>query len=245
MGKINRVQSGLLIAALGIVPFSALPIQAAIRQYPRQSVAEINSTYLALSWGDIWEWLRRTKSTGGSRGPEKPPICMMVPGGLYNPETNKKIAFKVWNDRPLFLWQREMLGIEVRHGRSNRLIWSQSLKSNQTSIIYAGEPLQSGQVYFWRESGVFNELSPKLFFKIMDAEESVDITAELEELESRFKAEEANEEKIRLERVNFFVENKLWADALREIYSIPNPSPKLIEMRKKIQAHDFCPELGR
>ncbi len=47
MGKINRVQSGLLIAALGIVSVSARPIQAAIKQDPRQSVAEVNSTYLA------------------------------------------------------------------------------------------------------------------------------------------------------------------------------------------------------
>ena len=240
MGKINQVQSGLLIAALGIVSVSALPIQAAIRQYSHQSITEVNNTYLAISWGDIWERLRRKKASGGSRGPEKPPICMIVTGKLReldrdNSDLDGKI--EVWSDRPLFLWQESMVGIEVRHLLSDELMWSQPLEPEARSITYAGKPLQPDEVYYWRETLPLEEVPHRVSFRIMEAEKSAEITTELEQLESKLKAIGASANKIALERVNYFIEQGLWSDALREIYSNQNFFSELIE---KIEAHDFC-----
>ncbi len=242
MGKINRVQSTLLIAALEIVSVSALPIQAAIRQYPRQSVAEVNNKYLALSWGDIWKRLGRKKASGGSRGPKKPRICMIAPGKLRELDRDHSDLdgkIEVGSDRPLFLWQESMVGIEVRHLPSDELMWSQPLESEARSITYAGKPLQPGEVYYWRETLPLEEVPHRVSFRMMEAEKIAVITAELEQRSSKLKAQGASANKIALERVNYFIERGFWSDALREIYSKPNLFSQLIE---KIESHDFCPE---
>ncbi|MGB5712666.1 MAG: hypothetical protein WBM44_17365, partial [Waterburya sp.] len=207
MGKINRVQSTLLIAVLGIISVSALPIQAAIKQYPRYSIKEINGTHLALSWGEIWESLRRKKASGGSRGDEKEPICMIAPGKLseLNRDNSARDGrIEVWSDRPLFLWQESMVGIEVRHLRSDELMWIQSLEPEARSITYAGKPLQPGEGYYWRETLPLEEVPHRVSFKMIEAEKRSVITAELEQLESKFKAVGASGNKIALERVNYF-----------------------------------------
>lgn len=115
MSKINPIQSLLLIATLGIVSVSALPIQASIKPYSRQSMeAKVKRIYLALSWAEIWESLRRKKGSGGSRAPERPPICMIVPGKLRKLDRDNADLdgdIEVWSDRPLFLWQESMVGI--------------------------------------------------------------------------------------------------------------------------------------
>ena len=242
MGKINRVQFTLLIAVLGIVSVSALPIQAAIKQYPRYSITEINGTYLALSWAEIWEWLRRKKGSGGSRGDEKEPICMIAPGKLSELDRDNSAQdgrIEVWSDRPFFLWQESMVGIEVRHLRSDELMWSQPLQAEARSITYAGKPLQLGEGYYWRETLPLEEVPHRVSFRMMEAEERAVITAKLEQLESKLKAVGASANKIALERVNYFIERRLWSDVLREIYSEPNLFSELIE---KIKAYDFCPK---
>jgi hypothetical protein len=43
-----------------------------------------------------------------------------------------------------------------------------------------------------------------------------------------------------IEKANHFARQELLSDALREIYSVPNPSPDLIQTFEQIQAHDFC-----
>lgn len=239
MGKINKVQFGLLIAGLGIVSISALPIQAAISQYSRQPIIEVNSKYLALSWAEIWESLRRKKGSGGSRGDEKESICMIAPGKLSERERDNSDLdgrIEVWSDRPLFLWQESIVGIEVRHLRSDELMWTQPLEPKARSITYAGKPLQAGEDYYWHETlNSFDSVS----FRMMTANESAVITAELEQRSSKLKAVGATANKIALERVNYLIEQRLWSDALREIYSEPNLFSELIE---KIKAYDFCPK---
>jgi hypothetical protein len=47
-------------------------------------------------------------------------------------------------------------------------------------------------------------------------------------------------EKMALEKANYFAEQELWSDALRELYSVPNPSAELKDAIAQIQAHDFC-----
>ena len=242
MSKINQVLFSLLIAGLGIVSISALPIQAVIKQYPRYSITEINGTYLALSWAEIWESLRRKKGSGGSRGDEKEPVCMIAPGKLSELDrdnSDRDGRIEVWSARPLFLWQESMVGIEVRHLRSDELMWSQPLQAEARSITYAGKPLQPGEGYYWRETLPLEKVPHRVSFKMIEAEKIAVITAELEQLESKLKAVAASANKIALERVNYFIKRGLWSDGLREIYSEPKLFSELIE---QIEAHDFCPK---
>ncbi|NEO99749.1 MAG: hypothetical protein F6K58_13935 [Symploca sp. SIO2E9] len=186
--KVKRIGSVLLITAIGIASCVALPIQAAIREQHRQLVTEFRDTYLALSWGDILRSLRRKRGKGGSRGPGQPPLCLIVPGDLsdFDDSVNQG-TLKVWDNRPLFLWQETIKGIEVRKNRSWTLMWRQSLEANARSIIYAGKPLERGKKYFWREPVSKDEVANNAYFEIMSDEEYELIKKELEELERRLR----------------------------------------------------------
>ena len=151
----------------------------------------------------------------------------------------------VWSTQPVFFWKGEMKGIEVRHIRSDKLMWSQNLEPTTNSIIYQGEPLQPGKAYFWREILPDKEALSRRSFRMMKAEDRDRISAELKQLESKLKTEGVSADQIVLRRVEYFADKELWSDVFREIYSVQNPSPKLKELIKQIQGHDFCaPDKG-
>ncbi|NEP14676.1 MAG: hypothetical protein F6K14_31670 [Symploca sp. SIO2C1] len=137
-----------------------------------------------------------------------------------------------------------MEGIEVRHLRSNELIWSQTLEPTTNKITYQGEELEPEQVYFWRETVPLETLPTKIVFRIMNKEERDRISTELAELESQLETEGASESDIILARVNYFAERQLWSDALQEAYSVENPSGELADFLEKFEAHNFCPPQG-
>ncbi|WP_088243907.1 hypothetical protein [Calothrix rhizosoleniae] len=156
--KIINTKSALWIMLAGIVSSSALPLQAAINtNFITQQTAEVDNPQYALSWGDIWDKLRRKKGKRGSRGDDenKEFFCMIAPGKLKD-SNNGKQTLVVWNTRPLFLWKddnKKFKGIEVFHIRSYKQVWkSRTLKPNNNRVIYDGEPLKPGEAYFWRET---------------------------------------------------------------------------------------------
>ena len=240
MSKLTAAKSTLLIAIISILGLSTLPLQAAIRQQVNPSLTEVNHKHIALSLGDIWDRLRRKKGKKGSRGDNNnKPLCLITPGKLRGGD--EKGTIKVWGEEPLFLWQGEMEGIEVRHLRSNQLIWSQTPKPNTNRITYQGEELQPGQDYFWRETVPLDTLPTKIVFRIMKEEDRDRISTELAELESQLETEGASESDVILARVTYFADRQLWSDALQEAYSVENPSEELADFIEKFEAHNFCP----
>ncbi|WP_414581745.1 hypothetical protein [Scytonema sp. PCC 10023] len=138
-----------------------------------------------------------------------------------------------------------MEGIEVRHIRSKKLMWRQTLDPTTRKTIYQGEPLQPGEDYFWRETLPPEQLPSQVPFRIMESEKRDRITGELNKLENREKeASGTSAEKIILARVEYFANQGLWSDALREIYSVldsvPNPSVEFKQGINQIQNNEFC-----
>ena len=242
MIKPKNIKSALWIIVTVVIASSTLPIQAAIKQnFPTQETFNLeNRQLLVLSWGELWDKLRRKKGRRGSRGDDdKNFFCMISPGKLK--DTNgDKTSLEVWSTQPIFLWKGEIKGIEVRHTRSNKLMWSQSVNPKNRSIIYQGEPLQPGEAYIWREALPDKEIPSRQSFRIMKAEERNSISTELKKLESNLKVKGANQEEIVRERIKYFEQQGLWSDVFREIYSVSNPSPELKERINQIQNHDFC-----
>lgn len=237
MSTLTTTKSTLVIAIVGILGFSAIPLQAAIKPQSRPSLSEINSKYIALTWGDIWDKLRRRKGKGGSRGDEDEQfLCMITPGKLSDEQNEGTLL--VWSDRPFFLWQGKITTIEVRKARSQKLVWQQNISAAANSTLYQGESLQPGQRYFWQDS---QRPEQKGSFRIMETEEREAIAKELTALENQLTTEGATAEEIALKRANYFETKGLWSDVLREIYSVSNPSPELQQMQEKIQNHEFCP----
>ncbi|NER94020.1 MAG: hypothetical protein F6J86_09300 [Symploca sp. SIO1B1] len=245
MSKLTAAKSTLLIVVVGILSLSALPLQAAIRQQINPSLTEVNHKHIALTWGDIWDRVRRKKGKNGSRGDDKNKLlCLITPGKLRSTDENgayEKGTIKVWGEQPLFLWQGVMEGIEVRHLRSNELIWSQTLEPTTNRITYQGEELEPEQVYFWRETVPLDTLPTKITFRIMNKEDRDRISTELAELESQLETEGASESDITLARVTYFANLQLWSDALQAAYSVENPSGELADFIAKFEAHNFCP----
>jgi hypothetical protein len=234
----------VLATALITTSLSALPIQAAVRQQSHQLLTEIKDSYLALSWGDIWDRLRRKKKPGGGRGG----ICEFAPAKLVDRDTkqeNTQDIEEVWSDRPLFLWAIKggtAQRIELFVQGSADAPWSREIQAGETKVSYDGQPLQSGQTYEWQLSALasFPIKSPGVRFQVMDSQKRDRITAELTQLEGRLKG--ASEETIALEKADYFAKQELWSDALRELYSVPKPSAELKSAIEQIQAYDFCTE---
>lgn len=239
MVQFSRVQSTWLATALVTISLSS-PIQAAIRQQSHQPGTEIKGTYLALSWGEILDELRRRKRSGGSRGGG---ICEIAPQKLVDRDSNKEGTKEIWSDRPLFLWHigggtAQRIELFVQGGE--KALWSREIKAGETKVIYDGEALQPGQSYEWQLSALapYPIKSRAVRFQVLDSQKRDRMTKELTALEKRLKG--ASEETVALEKANYFGKEGLWSDVLRELYSVPKPSAELTKAIGLLQAHDFC-----
>ncbi len=172
---------------------------------------------------DILNQLReenRIGVRGGNLCPIAPPARLAGTGSA------------IWNDRPLFIWQGAAVRIELLASGSEEVLWSKNLTPNDTTAVYDGEPLQPGRRYQWRLYR--SEQDPEVvLFRILPAQERDRITAELNQLPTQG----ANPEQIALQRANYFAKNRLWSDALQEIYSVPNPSEQLQKLGQEITSY--------
>lgn len=143
--------------------------------------------------------------------------------------------------KPLFLWnirQGDVKRIQLFKLGSHKAVWDKEISPGQTSTMYDGEPLKPGQVYNWRLHIPFPVKQPS--FQIMGEDKRNLIASELQQIENKSKQQGTITETIALEKVDLFVSKQMWADALREIYAIPNPSPELKQIQQKIPSFDYC-----
>jgi hypothetical protein len=231
-----------VLATALITSALSAPIYAAIRQ-TFQPLLTNKGTYIALSWGDIWNALRGKRKSGGSRGV----ICQIAPAKLVdrNAKEETQDIQEVWSESPLFLWTIKggtAQKIQVFVYRNGEPLWSPNIKAGETKIVYDGKPLQPGQIYEWQLSALAPAPTKSLSvrFKVMESQKRDRIAKELTALEERLKG--ASAETIALEKANYFAKKELWSDALRELYSVPKPSAELRDAIALLQAHDFCAE---
>ncbi|MDJ0583215.1 hypothetical protein [Crocosphaera sp.] len=207
-----------------------------------------NITYLALSWGDMLNALRRKKGTGASRGGNDT-ICLIVPEKLKEKESNNQQEDGrrlIWSEKPLFLVQGNVNEIVV--GTKNfpeteeETMWTyrvpQSNNSNELithSIVYNGKPLQPNKEYSWTNMPSDNPKWAR--FKMMNQKTKEIISNDLKSLEETLQSAENSKEKIAKERVKYFAERKLWSDSIREMYSNQEIFSEEI---KAIESHQFC-----
>jgi hypothetical protein len=132
----------------------------------------------------------------------------------------------------LFVWRG--LGIidriAVRLPDSEEMLWEQQVKAKGGRVTYDGEALQSGQAYEWVLTSVQNGNEPmSVPFRVMEETERDRISQELSQLEQDWQERGASAEEIAWQRATYFAQQRLWSDALREIYSVETPSPELGE----------------
>lgn len=191
------------------------------------------------SWGSFLQrWLSTKPRDGGSGrngGGRDPNFCQITPGHQA----------RIWRDRPVFVWKsdKEKIGLRVTNTRKiTRLAAPQKTSSGIYQVVYSEkQPLQPGKNYdwVWIDAQTNETLSWKRF-TVMPAAERYAITTDLAALEKELKAKGGSAEAIAFQRANYFVDRKLWSDALFELYAVQNPSPELKKVTQDIQAQ-ICP----
>lgn len=225
MRKLNRILSTWLLTATAIVSLPPLLLPTAM--------AQTNSRQQS-SWWQIFQEKPPVEEKPGSPRGE---LCVIAPRSI---RTNTK----VWSDRPLFVWQGNLGKIEVHPHKSDEVLWSQTLTSTDNSVTYTGEALQPGQTYDWVIFGPQNSRISLIPFQVMEAPERDRIRVRLTILEQELKEKGATLEEIANARANYFAQQQLWSDVLKEVYSIENPSPELETIIQQIPSQ-LCKPMQR
>ena len=179
------------------------------------------------SWGNILDQIRRDKPPHGSRGG----LCLLVPSQVE--------PGVMWNDRPLFVWRGLEQTVGLQRVGSETVFWRRSLTQpgavvNQVQFV--GLALQPGQTY---ELLLFSEPTAsqpvrRQPFRVMPRADRALITTELQALTTKLKREGASDEAIAQQRTQYFVDRRLEADAIQEVYGVKNPSISLRQLATDI-----------
>lgn len=196
----------------------------------RRAIAQPQPTWRSV-FGD---WFRQEpKDPGSGRNSGGRPgdaLCLITP-------VDKA---QVWTTQPLFVWQGGDRETGIRLKGNLSIPWEDagSVKNQANKRLnYVSQTLTPGKEYEW---GLFidsNRRTPIEFitFQVIGGAQRDAIAKELQALESRLKAQNANEEAIALERTNYFIKQGLRADALQEIYSVKHPSAELKQVMQDIE----------
>jgi hypothetical protein len=232
-----------LVGAIALtIPFlAAFPLSATVEQHPHPVPLESINPRLAFSWSEIWDRLRRKEVPGGSRGnASQPTVCAVIPGRLVDQDTNEGSSLQVWGLDPVFLWQGEWSHLEVLRWRDHAVLLSQPLDPETRHLIYSDVenaiPLEPGGSYYWKLSREGSDVQEAAFgetsFRTLDEADRQVLEAELAEMDASDQALS--------QRVGLFAEEGLWADVVRELYTVDDLPPDLEALKAAISSHDFC-----
>lgn len=237
----NKKQLNLTLLLAVIITFFPLmmPIKSQTFFPPESQQKSLENRELLNKIAESLFLTSRDKKTGGGRGD----ICAVSPQAWV--ERSQQQTFlepvQVLNSQPLFLWQTQDLEpTEIQVFEDSEIpqnpIWSGNIVDGKNYIIYQGEPLKAGKVYYWRL------LAPgpkkQTYFQVISEQDS--IHQELKQRETQLQSQGVSAEKIALEKANYLAEQDFWSDALRELFSVTNPSTELKETIQNIRAHNFC-----
>ena len=113
------VIGGLLVLSGTILPLNAANTQKNLHNSSLSIDRKNYSNYIALSWNEIWERIKRKKVAGGSRSDN---VCLVSPSQLIDENSQVKSTEEIWHQKPLFVWQSGKLkAVALRDG--NRTYW--------------------------------------------------------------------------------------------------------------------------
>jgi hypothetical protein len=203
----------LILSVLMLLPCHLAPVEAQPQNPPPQT-----------TWGSVWQQVIRR------RDQEKPRTSR----GLICPVIPQLISQRViWRDRPIFVWKGQAEKISVfDFANPQQPIWTRDRLGNDNSVTYAGKPLNPGTRYLWKaETGT--EIS-QVIFQTLERSTRDQVTAQLMQLETQLNYQQVMPEERFQQRVQFFLNQNLFLDALQELYTVSLPSPELKALREQI-----------
>lgn len=214
----NRLQSVVVLVAAAQFGLWAV--------LPNPTDAKPNHPNYESAWMGFSRWFQRKKPPFAGRGGD----CVISP-------IIDKEPVKIWNDRPIIIWNGKTNTIGMFSGSADKVIWKQKINENtkeNLKLQYTGEALQPGQVYEWRLLTEDLQSTQTRPFQILKPIQRNQITADLRTLQAKLKSEGANAEAIAMRRAEFFTQRDLQSDALQELFSVQNPSPELQAFIQKV-----------
>lgn len=193
-----------------------------------------------VSWGQIFDFLKRKRVRGGSRNPF---FCAASPA-LWDEALSRTDASKdavIWNVRPLFVWKGKASHIEVRQKNdSYDLVWESAVREDAQQIQYGGKALQPGQIYTWQvffrdpkvssSANAFIPVGSSVAFQVMGDAEHQRVARELDGIGAKLKGQNKSFESLALHRAHYFAQHGLWADVLLEAFSVKRRSSELTQL---------------
>jgi hypothetical protein len=198
-----------------------MPVQAGM---PVDAQAQSSQQW---SWEDAWRRIvgrRQQDPPLGSRGSG---LCLIAPVA-----TGQNPVPVVWRQQPMLVWQGMAGRIEVYDEQTRELMGSRLAAIAANYAPYVGKPLVPGRTY---EAQVFvtpksQFVAAKVVFQMMTAADRQRIEPQLAAL-----ADPAATAEERVQRrVNFWMEQGLWEEAIAELYSVVQPSEALRQMRQQL-----------
>ena len=218
----NKLQLKLLLISLFAVNIVSINVRA------EKNTSE-NSQRSTSILEAILSLFKSPESRFITRGDE---VCLISPGNLGEQ--------LIWSDRPLFIWQGKIPESEINLTKSaenfgeGELVWTQTVPETTRSIAYTGEDLQPGSTYDWEL--ISDGTTYRQTITLMGESQQEAIAAELAALENRLD-DGATKEDIAIAKADYFIRQKLGYDALQQLYSVPNPSPRLTAQITEIEQH--------
>jgi hypothetical protein len=176
------------------------------------------------SWQTVLSSIFRRKSEKPiSRPVKNGDLCFITPA-------NQK---PIYSNRPLFLWKGNLTKIAVASLNSDNPFWENPISGGKTFVSYAGdEKLEPGEWYEWHGYRENRVILAK--FQVMDAQQNQIVSDDLKTLEKKLQTKGLNKEAIAFHKVQYFIDQELWSDALQEAYSVPNPSTELSQILRDL-----------
>lgn len=181
-------------------------------------------------WSSISEWLKRPKPPFGGRGGD----CLI--------NVDRTTSQVVWHRRPMLIWQGKAGAIGLQQPNRPQAFWKQPrspiVGAGVQNLQYTGPLLEFGQPYEW--SSFFSSASPNrqswVPFEMVSSDRYRQVEHDLKQLATQLRQQKASPEEVVWQRADYFSRQQLWADALQELFSVPQPSAELRQLRQHIQA---------
>ncbi len=193
------------------------------------AIAQTNTRVNQSVWSSIMDWLRRPKPPFGGRGEN----CLL--------NFDRATPQVVWHRRPMLIWRGDAGAIGLQTAQDAPAFWRQSSPpldgTGVQKLHYTGQPLELGQSYQW--AFFFAPTSPHeqswLPFMMVSGDRYQQVAQDLQQLTASLKRQQASAEQVIWQRADYFARQQLWADALQELYSVPQPSAELQRLRQQMR----------
>ncbi len=186
-----------------------------------------------------WNPLRAAFSSFWKRprkpGVDKGPFDLIAPGVWVSQSAAFGAPVQIWHSQPMLIWKSDGVAatrpdqVEVMQSETQSVIWSQNIGSDRYFTQPIGVALQFGQTYQVRflkrdtETQKMVVISRPIAIQVMPAQRHRAIQEQLDRAEAAAKLNRATAIERTRKRIEVFLQNELWSDALQALNSTALP----------------------